>query len=151
MAQDARELNSIELVPLVGSRVVEDAAQLNKLELAYERDQGIPLPANAALGYGTAPPVQQVNNIWWNVVSPNGYPLCVAEQSSSHPPYATFDVSPACFKLDPNCTVHGTRYIILYSNVPTLVWPWSPEEALHPQCSLVSWQYPAKPPDLSPR
>lgn len=154
MAQDvtARELNNIELVRLIGSRVVPNAEQLNKLELSLiSTHQGVPLAANAALGHGTAPPVQQVNNIWWNVVSPYGYPLCAAEQSGARPVYATFGIYPACLKLNANCTVHGTRYATLYSNVPTPVWPWLPEETLHPQCSLISWQYPAEPPDLSAR
>jgi hypothetical protein len=154
MPQDvtARELNGAERVRLIGPRLVANAEELNKLELSVISTQQVLSPAvSPTLGYGTAPPAQQVNNIKWAVVSPNGYPLCVALQYDSGPIYVTFDIFPACFKHNPNCTIHGIRQTTLYYDTPTVLWPWSPKETSHPQCSLISWQYPPKPAKLSPR
>lgn len=142
LAQDvmARENNSIEFVRHLGPRLVTNAKELNELELGLiNTQQAVPPPANSALGHGTAPPLQQVDNIRWNVLLLEGYPVCAAIQYHARRVRATFDIFPACFNYNLSCNVHGIRQINLFSGTPTLLWPWRPKETPHPQCSLISW------------
>ena len=69
MPQDvtAREFNGAKLVRFIGPRLVANAEELNKLELSLISTQQVVSPAvTPTLGYGTAPPVQQIDNIRWN-------------------------------------------------------------------------------------
>jgi hypothetical protein len=140
MARDltAEELNARELARIIGTSKAKPEA------------------TTTALGYGTAPPAQQVNNIgvnlWWNII-PNfqGHQqtACVVINYNSNPVYVTFDVYPffVCNNQNnPQCIAHEKTSVLLGSpqspQPPNLqpIFGFDDGTQPPPQCSLLSWQ-----------
>jgi hypothetical protein len=127
-------------------------AQQSQTGTAQGDSKATPHASTASLGYGTAPPPQQVHSIWWSIVpkyQQRHQTACVVINYNPNPVTVTFDVYSFFVCVDhnnPQCIAHEHTSVLLgspQSYQPPSEQPiWGVDDGTQPapQCSLLSWQ-----------